>query len=49
MAVLEARRQAGPRPVGAAASVGETARKAMFTGPDGDFFKGIWKSRTKNW
>lgn len=28
---------------------GETERKAMFTGPDGDFFKGIWKSQTKNW
>jgi hypothetical protein len=29
--------------------LGETDRKAMFTGPDGDFFKGIWKSQTKNW
>lgn len=28
---------------------GETERAAMFTGPDGEYFKGIWKSQTKNW
>lgn len=28
---------------------GETERKAMFTGPDGEFFKGKWMSQTKNW
>jgi hypothetical protein len=28
---------------------GEVERKAMFTGPSGQFFTGIWKSQTKNW
>ena len=28
---------------------GESERKAQFTGPDGLFFQGIWKSQTKNW
>jgi hypothetical protein len=28
---------------------GETERKAMFTGPDGEFFKDKWVSQTKNW
>jgi pimeloyl-ACP methyl ester carboxylesterase len=28
---------------------GETERKAMFTGPSGEFFQGKWDSRTKNW
>jgi hypothetical protein len=28
---------------------GEVDRKAMFTGPSGQFFTGIWKSQTKNW
>lgn len=28
---------------------GETERKAMFTGPDGEFFQGKWVSQTKNW
>jgi hypothetical protein len=28
---------------------GETERAKQFTGPEGDFFKGIWKSQTKNW
>jgi len=28
---------------------GETWRSAMFTGPDGEFFQGIWQSQTKNW
>ncbi len=27
----------------------ETDRKAMFTGPSGQFFTGIWQSQTKNW
>ena len=27
----------------------ETERAAQFTGPDGEFFKGIWVSETKNW
>jgi hypothetical protein len=28
---------------------GETERAAQFTGPDGEFFQGIWVSETKNW
>jgi hypothetical protein len=28
---------------------GESERKAMFTGPDGEFFTGKWVSQTKNW
>jgi len=28
---------------------GESERKAMFTGPDGEFFTGKWTSQTKNW
>jgi hypothetical protein len=28
---------------------GEVERKAMFTGPSGQFFTGIWQSQTKNW
>jgi hypothetical protein len=28
---------------------GEVDRKAMFTGPNGEFFNGIWQSQTKNW
>lgn len=28
---------------------GEVDRKAMFTGPSGQFFTGIWSSQTKNW
>lgn len=28
---------------------GETERAKQFTGAEGDFFKGIWKSQTKNW
>jgi hypothetical protein len=28
---------------------GETERAAEFTGPDGKFHMGIWKSQTKNW
>ncbi|MBN1653023.1 MAG: hypothetical protein JXA30_04530 [Deltaproteobacteria bacterium] len=27
----------------------EKWRSAMFTGPDGEFFQGIWNSQTKNW
>jgi hypothetical protein len=27
----------------------ETERAAQFTGPDGEFHMGIWKSQTKNW
>jgi len=28
---------------------GEVDRKAMFTGPSGEFFTGMWTSQTKNW
>ncbi|MDH5672895.1 MAG: hypothetical protein OEZ06_12145 [Myxococcales bacterium] len=28
---------------------GETERAAQFTGPDGEFFSGIWVSQTANW
>jgi hypothetical protein len=35
--------------VAALASSRRAKRAAQFTGPDGEFHIGIWKSQTKNW
>jgi hypothetical protein len=35
--------------VGRLASEVERLSAAQFTGPDGEFHMGIWKSQTKNW